>query len=385
MEPIFSTLDPPFKKFCQRLAELAAELELPTPLLPATVRTAAERAWPSIQLKLANSIGINHWFVPRELGGQGWTAEQIVDAYLAMSAACLTTTFVITQRAAAIRRIVAGDQSRWRDELLAGILAGKKSATVGISHLTTSRRHLSQPVLRATAAGDTGVYYLNGYSPWVTGACGADVLVVGAIDDDTGKQLLFAIEKTSAGVIVEPGFELMALTASQTGAVRFENVLAPASECLLAGPRDDVLSTSGHASTGSFQTSGLAIGLAGAAIEFLQQESQKRVELFPQFESLRQQQTELIAHLLSAARGEENPDYSAGQLRTDANSLVMRATQAAMVAAKGAGFVAGHPVGRWCREAMFFLVWSCPPNVAHANLCELVGLPPVGWALSDNE
>jgi alkylation response protein AidB-like acyl-CoA dehydrogenase len=50
--------------------------------------------------------------------------------------------------------------------------------------------------------------------------------------------------------------------------------------------------------------------------------------------------------------------------------MVLRATQAAMTAAKGAGYVEGHPVGRWCREALFFLVWSCPAPIAQAHLCE---------------
>ena len=68
------------------------------------------------------------------------------------------------------------------------------------------------------------------------------------------------------------------------------------------------------------------------------------------------------------------PVCSNEDLRTDANSLVLRSTQAALVAAKGAGFVEGHPVGRWCREALFFLVWSCPQSVQDANLCELVGI-----------
>ena len=57
-----------------------------------------------------------------------------------------------------------------------------------------------------------------------------------------------------------------------------------------------------------------------------------------------------------------------------ADSLVLRATQAALGAAKGAGFVSGHSAGRWCREALFFLVWSCPQSVLSANLCELAGL-----------
>jgi hypothetical protein len=56
------------------------------------------------------------------------------------------------------------------------------------------------------------------------------------------------------------------------------------------------------------------------------------------------------------------------------NSLVLRATQATLAAAKGAGYAAGHPAGRWCREALFFLVWSCPAPVLQANLCELAGI-----------
>ena len=66
--------------------------------------------------------------------------------------------------------------------------------------------------------------------------------------------------------------------------------------------------------------------------------------------------------------------YIEGDLRQRANSLVLRAAQAALMAAKGTGYVAGHPAGRWCREALFFLVWSCPQHVAHANLCELAGI-----------
>jgi alkylation response protein AidB-like acyl-CoA dehydrogenase len=76
--------------------------------------------------------------------------------------------------------------------------------------------------------------------------------------------------------------------------------------------------------------------------------------------------------LISIVRGE--PGCSSEMLRQRANSLVLRATQAALGTAKGAGYVQGHPVGRWCREALFFLVWSCPQPVVSANLCELAGI-----------
>jgi hypothetical protein len=87
---------------------------------------------------------------------------------------------------------------------------------------------------------------------------------------------------------------------------------------------------------------------------------------------LRREQIALTANLLALAGGEAV--CSTEELRTRANSLVLRASQSALGAAKGSGYVVGHPAGRWCREALFFLVWSCPQAVLSANLCELAGI-----------
>ena len=78
------------------------------------------------------------------------------------------------------------------------------------------------------------------------------------------------------------------------------------------------------------------------------------------------------SRLMEAAR-EGSDATRRDRLRVDANSLVLRTAQAALTAAKGAGFVAGHPVERLVRESLFFLVWSCPQAVADAQLCDLSG------------
>jgi len=44
----------------------------------------------------------------------------------------------------------------------------------------------------------------------------------------------------------------------------------------------------------------------------------------------------------------------------------------ALTVAKGTGFVAPHPVQRWVRQALFFLVWSCPRSVAEGLLLQLL-------------
>jgi len=143
-------------------------------------------------------------------------------------------------------------------------------------------------------------------------------------------------------------------------------------DAVLAGPKREVLVGATGASSGGLQTSALAIGLADRAIELLEEQSTKRTELIEPTRSLRSEQCTAKAELLALAGSSEMG--SQGELRTRANSLAIRSSQAALAAVKGAGFVQGHPAERLCREALFFLVWSCPQPVMAANLCELAGL-----------
>ena len=124
--------------------------------------------------------------------------------------------------------------------------------------------------------------------------------------------------------------------------------------------------------TGGLATSALAIGLSSAAIDYLEREATKRDNLQAPAVGLRSEHRALEADLLAVASG--NQVCSNEDVRARANSLALRSTQATLTAAKGSGYVQGHPAGRWCREAMFFLVWSCPQPVANAALCELAGL-----------
>ncbi len=104
----------------------------------------------------------------------------------------------------------------------------------------------------------------------------------------------------------------------------------------------------------------------------METESARRPELSAAAVELHREHEQLQDDLLAVAEG--NQACSSEDLRVRANSLVLRCTQAALAAAKGAGYVVGHPAGRWCREALFFLVWSCPQSVMAANLCELAGI-----------
>jgi alkylation response protein AidB-like acyl-CoA dehydrogenase len=214
-EPALSTL-------CGQIATMAIELD------------RAPR-WPAEQLQLCGESGVFEWFLDPAWGGQGWSEEQVVRGYLALSAACLTTTFIITQRTGACRRIAGCDNANLKERLLPGLASGELFATVGISHLTTSRRHLAAPVLTAEAIN--GGFRLHGMSPWVTGGTAADVLVLAATLAENGtatdQQLLVAVPRDVPGVTVADPLPLVGVSASSTGPIHLDGAEVP-SDWLIA-------------------------------------------------------------------------------------------------------------------------------------------------------
>lgn len=365
---VYIAEDESLHDLCAQLRELAIDMD----------RTGA---WPAEQLRLCGEAGVFEWFLDPMWGGKGWNEEQVVRGYLALSEACITTTFVLTQRTGACRRIAGCHNQALKERLLPGLGSGELFATVAISHLTTSRQFLAKPVLTAEAID--GSFRLEGMSPWVTGGVAADVVVTAATlveaGQPTDKQLLLAVPTTLPGVEVAPAFPLIGVTASSTGPVHFKSVEV-GEEWLIAGPMANVMASGLGGSTGGYETSTLAVGLARAAIEYLASEAVKREDLRGPLEALRGERDGLLGDLLAvvqtepACRTDRSLVPTKENIRQRANSLALRATQAALAAAKGAGYVVGHPAGRWCREALFFLVWSCPQPVAAANLCELAGI-----------
>ncbi|MEM8670281.1 MAG: acyl-CoA dehydrogenase family protein [Planctomycetota bacterium] len=328
--------------------------------------------WPAESLRLCGRAGVYRWFLPRTLGGQEWSEQDQTRGYLRLAEADLTTTFIITQYMGAMRRIASTGNHVMIERWLQPLADGERFGTVGISHLTTSRRHLKKPVLSATEV--EGGFLLEGLAPWVTGAPHADLYVVGATLND-GRELLTVVPHESVGDSGEsvpsiesgPGSELVALSASCTDQVAFHSVRIP-SECVLAGPIENVMRSGSGAGTGGLQTSTLALGLSRAAANFLLDEASRRDDLQAAAKEITRELDQLESELLVASSG---GGCDPAEIRGRANRMVLRATQAALTSAKGAGFVEGHPVGRWCREALFFLVWSCPAPVAQAHLCEL--------------
>lgn len=351
-EPEF--LGKSFETLCDKLTEQSSHLE-------------KDQVWPDTQLDLLAAENVTGWVIPREYGGLDLDAYDLTLGYEKLAAACLVTTFVLTQRNGACQRIARAENETLKTELLPALRSGEIFATVGISHLTTSRRHLKEPAV--TVEWNDSSMVLNGTIPWVTGGPFADYIVTGGVCED-GREVLVAVPCDSEGVECLSPIPMMALNASQTGAVRLNQVRVD-ERFLIAGPVEGVMSQGVGGGTGSVATSALALGAVAGILNRFQVEVERRPDLSEAFDLLNQQRREtcdnMYEALLAAARGDD-PQKSNEEIRQQANSLVLRASQAYLTATKGAGFVTGHPAERAVREAMFFLVWSCPQAVAQATL-----------------
>lgn len=329
----------------------------------------APESWPAEQLHQMSEAGVLGWLVPTEFGGSDISDGELTAGYEHLATACLASTFVLTQRNAAIQRIARSGNEALKSDILPALVTDSIFATVGISHLTTSRQHWTKPAV-AVERVDAG-YIFHGEVPWVTGADKADLIVCGGTLHD-GTQVLVALETNTEGVHIEPAVPLMALNSSRTASVRLDNVFVSL-EFLLFGPTEQVIKHSGGGA-GSYTTSALAVGLAARAIRVLREETKHRPELLDILHRFANEHAAISTDLARATAHLQDvttPALTTEALRQRSNSLALRSSQACLAASKGAGFVASHPAARLVSEAMFFLVWSCPQPVVLGNLREL--------------
>jgi alkylation response protein AidB-like acyl-CoA dehydrogenase len=332
--------------------------------LLATLQRGADVAdrslnWPADSWDALRDVGVLAWSAPVQFGGLARDAEHQLADMERLAGACLTSTFILSQREAAVRRVLASKNLDLATKVLPGVTRGDAFVSVGVSQLTTSRQRRG-PALGVTA--EARGYRLDGLIPWVTGADQAAAIVTGGRLAD-GRQLLVYLPVDLPGVTVGPAMDLSALRGSRTCEVRCDGVRVP-DELVLAGPADQVLAGPGG---GGLETSALALGLAGAAIDWLASQARECSELDGLGQRLEGRRTALRKRLAELSRRGPTADATLA-VRVDCTRLALDATQVALTVAKGTGFVAPHPAGRWARQALFFLVWSCPRPVTEGLL-----------------
>jgi alkylation response protein AidB-like acyl-CoA dehydrogenase len=320
-------------------------------------QTATDGPWVSGSFAALASHGALAGFIPADCGGTAAGEAAVLELLAAVAEQCLTTALALSQWAAGCR-IIAGGDDRLRAARLPALASGAETTTVGISQLSTSRRHLGTTALTATPTGPT--WRLDGLCPWVTGADASDTLVVGGAAAD-GQSVFFVVPRETLGLSIASPLEMLALSGSRTSSVTFDGVVV----------EDAITPREGGVRTGGLATTALALGATRAAVNIVATEAAARPALTAAAAGLAAEADAIRTRLIAATTAES---IDRNQLRAHANSLVVRAAQAALTATKGAGFVVGHPAERLVRESLFFLVWSCPQAVSTAVLCDLAGL-----------
>jgi alkylation response protein AidB-like acyl-CoA dehydrogenase len=320
-------------------------------------QSATDGPWASGSFAALASHGALAGFIPADCGGTAAGEAALLELLAAVAERCLTTALALSQWAAGCR-IIAGGDGRLRAARLPALASGAETTTVGISQLSTSRRHLGRTALEATATGSD--WRLDGLCPWVTGADASDTIVVGGATPE-GHSVFFVVPRDTAGLSIAPPLQMLALSGSRTSSVTFDGVVV----------EDAITPREGGVRTGGLATTALALGATRAAVNIVATEASARPALAAAASGLAAEADGIRTRLIAATATEAS---DRDRLRADANGLVVRAAQAALTATKGAGFVIGHPAERLVRESLFFLVWSCPQVVSTAVLCDLAGL-----------
>jgi len=217
--------------------------------LAASARQADETpAWPEASWNVVRRTGILRANIPAEHGGEPHSSSELLEAYESLTGACLTSSFILSQRDASIRRLLDLGSADIRAQLLPPLARGETFTTVGLSQLTTSRQH-GKPSLTVRTDGDATIF--DGVIPWVTGASRAEHVIIGAVSEDGG-QVLAVLPMDSPGVSVGPPLELMAMQGSMTAEVRCREVRV-ARHWLLAAPGQAALQAS-RGGTGGLET-----------------------------------------------------------------------------------------------------------------------------------
>src|SRR5262245_48639667 len=93
----------------------------------------AQAVWPSASWDLLREFGVLGWSIPGEFGGQDLPPTDLLSGYERIAGACLTTAFILSQREAAVRRLLEHGRPDLKRRLLPDLAAGRTFASVGLS------------------------------------------------------------------------------------------------------------------------------------------------------------------------------------------------------------------------------------------------------------
>ena len=255
-----------------------------------------------------------------------------------LASGCLTTAFVWMQSLTPVRAAAAAN----RTDLLPALVAGERRGGIGLAGI----RNPHNPLRVRPAEGG---YVLTGQVPWITGWDMIDCVYVAALDGDLIHFLL--VDAVRSPSLTPTQQRLVAVEASRTVNVVFEDHFVPADRLLSTIPYDEWLAGD---TSGSTLNGFLSLGLARRCCLLLGPSG-------------------LDAELDAARTALLSPDEDAvPQARARASELALRAAVALTVRTGARAVLRDQHAQRLMREATFLLVFGSRRTIQAALLERLV-------------
>lgn len=319
-------------------------------LFPGALAIDRGERTPLENLDLLAEAGFYAIAAPPEFGGVGpGNYSVIADVLTAFAGGCLTTTFVGLQHVGPVMAVASSPSAEIRDSWLGPLCRGERRAGIALAGL---RPGPSQVAVREVPGG----FVVRGQTAWVTGWGLIDTLYVAARDADDLIHFLLLDAVESATLRIGPT-ELMAVQASNTVTVRFDDHFVPADRLTHTQP---YLDWAGVDSFGSSLNGFLALGIAARCNGLLDPRQWKETA-GPLDQSIAQVRMGLLT---SAA--EEVP-----AARSRASLLAVRAATTLLVQSGSGSILTDHHAQRLYREAGFLLVFGSRPAIKRELLEQL--------------
>lgn len=308
-------------------------------LFPSAAMVEREDGVLAKHLDLLASEGFYGLPAPVEYGGLGRDSfPALADVIAALAGGCLTTTFVWVQHLAPLMAVASVAEPRDREQWLGPLAGGQVRAGLVMAHPELIR-------VRAVPGG----YRLTGESAWVTGWGLVDVLLVGGVDS-RGLLHFFLVDARESDTLAIHRTQLMAVQASRTVSLRFDDHFVPVERLGRTEPFDTFVASEAR---GSVMNGFLALGVAGRCARLLGADD------------LDTEIADARIRLLTAT-GDEVPEA-----RAHSSLLAARAAARLMVQTGSRSVLADEHAGRLYRESGFLLVFGLRPAIKDGLLRRL--------------
>lgn len=307
--------------------------------------------------------------VPTHWGGQGRPLPEAAQVIASLAEGSLAAAFTLWSHWVVVYYLLNSDNPELQAAYLPLLATGARHGSTGMANALKHKLGLEPLNLQGKAVADG--WRVSGSVRWASNLVGNFLLAV-PVQLAAGEAAAFLVPAERAGLTVQPITGLLALDGTATGSV----ALAGAS--LSRGDRLHHQLPVFLAQIRPYFTvlqAAFCLGLSRAALASAEANLRQRAPLVARYRALRQQLTSGEAALVQLAARVPAAGLlgEALSLRLELGELTLQAALLDLEATGGPGYLAGSPVARRYREALFLPVQS--PTFLHLRM-ELEALCP---------